>query len=156
MNFVMSSDTLFYHPKLQTMFNVLSDINWLSVLVAFIAYFLLGPLWYLFLFPKQYRISLGKAPDAQLSQDPIYIVGPAVCTLAITLTSTVLLYALNSTTYNDAVSFTVLVGVGYLVANTINIAINPNIPRPFLYGVITGSYHLIGTLLVSVILIAMK
>ncbi len=138
------------------MFTVLTAINWLSVLAAFIAYFLLGPLWYLFLAPKQYRVSLGRKPDEPQSSDPLYIVGPAVCTLIITLTSAVFVYALNLASYGDAIQFVLLVGIGYLVANTVNVAINPNIPRPFLYGLITGGYHLVGMVLVNMILVAMK
>jgi hypothetical protein len=49
-----------------------------------------------------------------------------------------------------------LVGVGCLVANTTNIAINPNIPRTFLYSAITGSYHLGGITLTCLILAAMR
>jgi hypothetical protein len=140
------------------MFNVLTSINWLSVLVAFVAYFLLGALWYLLLFPKPYRTSLGKTgePDAAQSQDPLYVVGPAVCALIITITCAVLLYTLRIDTYGNALRFALLVGVGYLVTNTVNIAINPNMPRPFFYGLITGSYHLLGMVLVNLILVAMK
>ena len=49
-----------------------------------------------------------------------------------------------------------MVGMGYLVANTVNIAINPNIPRPLLYGVISGGYFLAGITIVSIILVAMR
>jgi Protein of unknown function (DUF1761) len=135
---------------------ILTSVDWLSVLLAFVAYFLLGPLWYLLLFPKQYRVSLGRQPDEPQSSDPLFIVGPAVCSLLITLTSAVLFYALNITTYGNALLFATVIGVGYLVANTVNIAINPNIPRPFLYGFISGSYHLAGMVVVSLILVAMK
>ena len=140
------------------MFNVLTSINWLSVLVAFAAYFMLGALWYMVLFPKPYRASLGKQhePAAGQSQDPLYIVGPAVCALIITVTCAVLLYALHIDTYGTALRFALLVGVGYLVSNTVNIAINPNMPRPFFYGLITGSYHLAGMVFVNLILVAMK
>ena len=140
------------------MFNVLTSINWLSVLAAFVAYFLLGALWYLLLFPKPYRASLGKTsePDAGQSQDPLYVVGPAVCALLITITCAVLLYTLRIDTYGNALRFALLVGVGYLFTNTVNIAINPNMPRPFFYGLITGSYHLLGMVLVNLILVAMK
>ena len=87
---------------------------------------------------------------------PIFIVGPAVCTLIITLASALLLNALHIESYANALVFAVIVGVGYLVANTINIAINPNIPRPLLYGAISGAYHLVGVLMVSLILVAMR
>ncbi|QKZ14912.1 DUF1761 domain-containing protein [Spirosoma sp. KUDC1026] len=138
------------------MFNVLSDINWLSVLAAFVPYFLLGSLWYMLLFPKPYRISLGRDANEPQSLNPLYIVGPAVCALIITVTCAVLLQALNVTSYANALQFTLIVGLGYLFANTVNIAINPNIPRPFLYGLITGSYHLVGMALVNMILVAMR
>jgi hypothetical protein len=55
-----------------------------------------------------------------------------------------------------AVELSLVIGVGYLVANTFNIAINPNIPNPIQYGIITGSYHLIGITMASVILVVMK
>lgn len=138
------------------MFDVLSAINWLGVLAAFVAYFLLGPLWYLLLFPKQYRVSLGRKPDEPQPSDPLFIAGPAVCALIITLATAVLFYALNITTYGNALFFATLVGIGYLVANTVNIAINPNIPRPFLYGFVSGGYHLTGMLLVNLVLVAMR
>jgi len=140
------------------MFNVLTSINWLSVLVAFAAYFMLGALWYMVLFPKPYQASLGKEHEPAASQSPglLYVVGPAVCVLLITITCAVLLYALHIDTYGAALRFALLVGVGYLVSNTVNIAINPNMPRPFFYGLITGSYHLAGMMFVNLILVAMK
>lgn len=110
----------------------------------------------MFLFPTQYRVSLGRKPDEPQPSDPLFIVGPAVCALIITLTSAVLFYALNITTYGNAVLFATLIGIGYLVANTVNIAINPNIPRPFLYGFVSGGYHLTGMLLVNLVLVAMR
>ncbi len=140
------------------MFNVLTSLNWLGVAAAFAAYFLLGALWYLGLFPKAYRASLGKEnePNTGQNQQLLYIVGPAVCALIITITCAVLLHALHISSYGGALDFALLVGLGYLFANTVNIAINPNIPRPFFYGLITGSYHLVGMVLVNLILMALK
>lgn len=140
------------------MFNVLATINWLGVALAFGAYFLLGPLWYLLLFPKLYRAALGRAEEPETAQNPgpLYIVGPAVCALLITITCAILLTAFRIESYANAISFALLVGFGYLFTNTVNIAINPNIPRPFLYGLITGSYHLAGMLAVNLIMVALK
>jgi hypothetical protein len=138
------------------MFNVVSDIHWLSVLAAFVAYYLLGALWYLVLFPQTYKVSLGKANEALQNNSSLFIVGPAVCVLAIIVATTILFYALHLTSYGAALQLAALVGVGYLVANTTNIAINPNIPRPFLYSAITSSYHLGGITLTCLILAAMR
>jgi len=138
------------------MLNIFATINWLSVLAAFIAYFLLGPLWYLGLFAKPYRAALGKENEPVAPPAPIFIIGPAVCSLVVTVTCAVLLYALHINSYANALGFALLVGLGYLFANTVNVAINPNIPRPLFYGLITGSFHLVGVVLVSLILVAMK
>jgi hypothetical protein len=144
------------HFSPNPMLNVFTTINWLSVLAAFAAYFLLGSVWYLGLFPKAYRASLGKENEPAPKPEPLFIIGPAVCSLIVTITCAVLLYALQINSYGNAVGFALLVGFGFLVANTVNIAINPNMPRPLFYGLITGSFHLVGMVLVNLILVGMK
>jgi hypothetical protein len=131
------------------------NLNWISVLLAFAAYFLLGALWFTLLFSKQYKISLGRDNET-LPNKPIFIIGPAFCSLVITLATALLIYALNIQSFGGALAFSAVVGIGYLFANTINIAINPNIPRPILYGIISGTYHLVGIFMVSIIIVAMK
>ena len=138
------------------MFNVFVQINWLSVLCAFIPYFMLGALWFTLLFPRSYHLSLGKEMQPQQKPDLIFILGPALCCLVITIATAVLLYALQISTLNDALVFATIIGAGYLVANTVNIAINPNIPRPLLYGLISGAYHMTGITIVCIILVLMK
>ena len=137
------------------MMQAISSLNWFGVLLAFVPYFLLGALWFTVLFKKQYAISLGRENEQQQNLAPIFIVGPALCTLVITLTSALLLNALAINSYQGALLFALLVGIGYLVANTVNIAINPNIPRPLLYGAISGAYHLVGIVIVSLMLVFM-
>lgn len=138
------------------MINLLTDINWVSIAVAFMAYFFLGALWFTALFGKQYRASLGRENDRPQKPAPIFIIGPAICSLVITIAHSTLMHALNIQSYAVALEFAVIVGIGYLVANTVNIAINPNMPRPIFYGVISGAYHLVGIVMVSMILVMMK
>ncbi len=137
------------------MINQLTNLNWISIAIAFVVYFVLGALWFTLLFPKPYRISLGKENET-LPNKPIFIVGPALCTLVITVATAMLMYALNIQSFSEALGFSLFIGFGYLVANTTNIAINPNIPRPILYSIISGAYHLVGIVLVGIILVAMK
>jgi hypothetical protein len=137
------------------MISQFANLNWIGVLLAFAVYFVLGALWFTLFFSKPYKISLGKENET-LPNKPVFIAGPAICSLVITLASAVLLYALNIQSFSGAVEFSLVTGIGFLVANTVNIAINPNIPRPILYGIISGTYHLAGILLVNIILIAMK
>jgi len=138
------------------MITQLSNLNWISVAFAFVAYFILGALWFTLFFKKQYAISLGKENALPEKPAPIFIIGPAICSLIITITSAILIYALGINSYGQAIEFALIIGVGYLVANTVNIAINPNIPNPIHYGIISGAYHLVGILIVSIILVAMK
>lgn len=137
------------------MISQFAQLNWISVAIAFVAYFILGALWFTLFFPKPYRRSLGKENET-LPTKPIFIVGPALCSLVITIATAILLYALQISSFGSAIQFGLLIGIGLLVANTVNIAINPNIPKPILYGIISGSYHLVGILIVNVILIVMK
>ena len=131
-------------------------INWLGVLAAFVPYCMLGALWFTALFKKQYLTSLGKENAPEQKPAPIFIVGPMICCLVITLATALLVYALGISSYASAIELAFVIGIGFLAANTVNIAINPNIPRPLLYGLISGTYHLIGILIVCVILFAMK
>lgn len=108
------------------MFNVLGDISVLALLVAFVAYFVLGGVWFAAVFSKQYKASLGRAADAPQPSSLLFIVGPALCTAVVVVASSVLIEALDITAVGDAVVFALIVGIGYLVANTVNIAINPN------------------------------
>jgi hypothetical protein len=65
-----------------------------------------------------------------------------------------LLSSLGVTSYGGALAFGALVGFGYLAATTVNVAINPNIPRPLLYGLVSGGYFVVGSLLSCSILVA--
>lgn len=136
------------------MFDVLGDLNWVGILIGFIAFTLLGGVWFAVLFPRAYNRSLGRDPQAKPEGSPLFFAGPALTCLVITLTSAIMMAALEIDTPGNALLFGFIVGAGYLTANTVNIAINPNFPRPLLYAAISGGYNLIGSLIVSVILLA--
>jgi hypothetical protein len=138
------------------MFDALSNVRWVGVAAAFVPYFILGGLWFTVLFPKAYRASLGKEHAPQEKPAPLFIVGPAICSLFITITTAVLMKALHIESFGGGLQFGAVVGFGYLVANTVNIAINPNIPRPLFYGLISGGFHLTGILIVTTVLVAMR
>lgn len=137
------------------MINQFANLNWMGVFTVFVVCFLLGALWFTLFFSKWYKLSLGRA-DQTLANKPIFVIGRVLCCLVITVASAILIYALNIQTINEVFAFIAVVGIGFLVANTVNIAINPTIPRPILYRVISGAYHLVGISLVNFILVMMK
>ena len=138
------------------MTHTLSQLPWLGILVAFVTYSALGAVWFTALFRKQYLITLGRPTNEPQSKDPIYFVGPMVCNFLVILTSAILMNMLGITTYGAAISFALLVGFGYLVTNTMNIAINPNMPRPIVYGLLTGACHIVAIIAVCLVLVALK
>jgi hypothetical protein len=130
------------------------QVNWTAVIAAFVAYYALGALWFAGLFSRQYKASLGLPQSAKASTAPIFFVGPAVCTLLVVVVSAILMKGMNIASYGEAMIFGAVVGMGYMVATTINTAINPLFPRPLHYGLVSGGYHLVGMLVSCVILVA--
>jgi hypothetical protein len=138
------------------MFNVLLEMNWIAVVLATLALAMLGGVWFTVLFGKAYALALGKEGTPKEKPAPIFIIGPFVCGLVTTVSIAILVYALGIESIVDAMIFGGVVGIGLLASTTVNTAINPNIPRPLLYGLISGSYFLLSGLIVSVIVVAMK
>jgi hypothetical protein len=134
--------------------SALGSINWIAVLLAVVAYSALGGVWFAVLFAKPYAASLGRESLPQPAQPALFFGGPAVATLFVVITTATLMAALNIGAAADAVVFALVVGVGYLAANTVIIAINPNMPRPLFYGLISGAYHLVGIVVTALIVVA--
>ena len=130
-------------------------VNWLAVLAASVAHFVLGGLWFAALFAKPYAQALGIADRAPQKPGAIFMIGPFVCGAITIATTAVLLRALGITTFGDGLALGMLVGVGYLSAMTLNIAINPLFPRPFAYALVNAPMFVIGSLMASAILVAM-
>lgn len=138
------------------MFNAIGGINWLGVLVAAAASFLIGGAWFMGLFPKQYARALGKEHAPKQKPALIFLAGPFVCNLVVAAATAILVRMLWIDSMRDAVSFGAFLGLGFLAATTVNTGINPNIPRPLLYGLVSGAYFFISSIVVTVILVALR
>ncbi|WP_342153275.1 DUF1761 domain-containing protein [Methylorubrum sp. SB2] len=134
----------------------LSHVNWLAVAVASVAHFILGAAWFVGLVGKHYPVVLGIADRPQEKPGPLSLIGPFLCTAVTVAASAILLRALGITTYGDALVLGALVGIGYLVPMTLNIAINPLFPRPFAYTALNAPFFVIGSLMSCAILLAMS
>lgn len=138
------------------MFNVIGQINWLGVTAATLAAAVLGAVWFTALFGKSCTFALGREGKPPFKMTPIFMAGPFVCGLVTTIASAILMRALGIDSFGDALLFGIVVGIGFLAATTVNTGINPNIPRPLLYGVISGSYFLVAGVITSLILVAIR
>lgn len=138
------------------MFDVLADINWLGFALAAVVSIGLAGLWFAVVIAKPYLVALGREDAPAPQNDLVANLGPVVCTLLVTLTTAVLVEALDLTAVGDAITFGVLVGIGYLGAMTFQIALNPNFPRPLYYGLLNAPYFVLSAVLSSVILVGLR
>jgi hypothetical protein len=136
--------------------DVMFHVNWPAVLAASVANFLLGGIWFAALVGKVYPIALGIADRAPQKDGPLSLIGPFVCGAVTIVTSAMLLRALNITGYGAALELGLLIGLGYFVPMTLNIAINPLFPRPFFYTLLNAPYFILGSMLSCVILVALS
>ena len=138
------------------MFDVLGDINWLGFALAAIVSIGLAGLWFAVVIAKPYLVALGREDAPAPQNDLVANLGPVVCTLLVTLTTAVLVEALELTAVGDAITFGLIVGIGYLGAMTFQIALNPNFPRPLYYGLLNAPYFVLSAVLSSVILVGLR
>jgi hypothetical protein len=138
------------------MLSSIVEINWLAVLAATLASFVLGGIWFLLIAAKWYAAALGRDYSPDEKPGLIFIIGPLACTFITTVTSALFIETLNISSLGGAVLFGVIVGIGYHAATMTNIAINPNFPRPFMYSAVNAPFFLISSILVSIILTAMR
>lgn len=136
------------------MFNVLADINWLGFAIALVVSVVLAGVWFAVVIAKPYLVALGREAEPAPQNDMVRNLGPVVCTLIVTLTTAVMVEALGITSTGDALTFGLIIGVGYLSAMTFQIALNPNFPRPLYYGLLNAPYFIISTVASSMILVA--
>ncbi len=118
------------------MVDAFADLNWLAVIVASIAYFVLGGIW----FPLIVKRAYIRALESEMRSGTLSLVGPLSCITLTTITCALLIRLMGVASYAGAVEFGLLVGIGYLTPMTVNIAINPLFPRPFLYSAINAPY----------------
>lgn len=138
------------------MFAVLADINWIAVAIAFVISAVLAGVYFAVLIAKPYVVALGRQDAPKPPSSALANFGPVVCVLVTTITTAVLLRALDVASIGDAVVFGLIVGIGYLTAMTFQIAINPNLPRPVLYALINAPYFVVTSVISSVVLVAMR
>lgn len=138
------------------MFNVATELNWWAVVLAIVAYFVLGALWFTPLFGRLYDSALGTVRQKNQSWSLIYYLGPFIGSVVVTLATAVLVEALDMEALSDALLFGLIAGVGYGASVSFTNAINPVTPRPLLYGAITGGYHVVGIVLVALILVGLN
>jgi hypothetical protein len=134
-------------------FSFLGDVNWLAVIVATIAYFALGGIWYAPpVFGKAWQRSMGYQMPAGQRPNPAVFLSPLITCFVASASLGALAKATGSTTIGDGICLGLFTGVGIAAAVLFVTAIfEPTKPQRMTWFAITGSYHALGILIASVI-----
>lgn len=100
------------------LFDYFADLNWLAVLVAAIAYFALGAIWYSnALFGRQYRAAIGAEGDGQMPTKSLVInfVGWFVAATALALIS----HGIGADDWLDGAVLGLVASFGFIGTNRI-------------------------------------
>lgn len=134
----------------------MNRVNPFGIIAATVLVSVLGGIWFSTIFGKVYATVLGRAYDPKAKMPPLFYAGPMICMLMTVITSAFLMRALGIASLGAAVEFGAVVGTGYLGANAINMGINPNIPRPIAYGLLSAGYFFLSSVLISMTLYGLR
>lgn len=136
---------------------LVDGLGWGGIAAGTLAYFVLGAPWFApFGFGKLWDRALGFERPAGMKFPPLYYVGPLLGCFVATVAMAVLLNAMGIEAKDEAAIFGLITGVGVAGSVSFVNAITPKVPKPFLYGAVTGGYHAVGLVLASVILTALR
>jgi uncharacterized protein DUF1761 len=134
-------------------FKVLGDLNWLAAIVAGIAYFSLGAVWFMpATFGKAWQRSIGWEMPGDQRPGSAFYVGPLMTCLISAIAEGMLAQASGSDTFGEGVVLGLVTGVG--IAGTVLFVtgvFDPKKPEPMTWFGITAGYHLVGLLIASII-----
>jgi hypothetical protein len=126
--------------------------NWLGVIAATLAYYLLGAIWFTPLFGRAWDRAIGFQRPERWRPAALYYLGPLAGCFIATLATSALVGSLGAGSVVQAAALGLVVGVGYGTTVSVVNAITPHTPRPLLLGSVTGAYHAVGITLAAVIL----
>lgn len=133
--------------------DVLSDLNWLAVIVAALAYFMLGALWYAPpIFGNAWMKAAGLSMEGEGPGPAIYV-APFVGALVATIATAMLAMATASDTASEGLVLGIVIAVGFaatLIGTTaVFESTKPNAAR---WAMISAGYHAVGIVIAAVIM----
>ncbi len=134
-------------------FDTLGDLNWLAVIVAALAYFAIGALWYSpVLFGNIWMASAGRSTEGEAPGAAIYAV-PLVGSLLSAIAVGMLVAATGTDTIGEGLVLGLVVAIGFVVAIVgVTATFESTKPKPGVWGATTAGYHVVGVLVAASIL----
>lgn len=134
-------------------FDTLSDLNWLAVIVAAVAYFALGALWYAPpVFGNTWMRSIGWEPSEEERPNIGFYLFPLIANVVMAIAIGMLAKATGTDTFGEGVVLAIVVAIGVgAMLMLITAAFDPKAPRKWTWFGVTGGYHVVGLALTAII-----
>jgi hypothetical protein len=135
-------------------FSSLDDLNWLAVLVAALAYFVVGAAWYApALFGNVWTRAGGlEMPEGQ-RPNPVVFVTPLVGSILAAIALGMLAVATETDSIGEGVVLGLVTGVGFAIGiSFVTAQFESNKPNRMVWGAVNAGYHFVGTLVAAVII----
>jgi hypothetical protein len=139
-------------------FDLLEDVKWLAVLLAALAYFVIGAIWYA---PPVLGKSWGAAGGMDMPAEgrrpgpAIYIV-PLIGSVLSAIALGMIAVATRTDTVGEGIVLGLVVGVGFAISiSLVTATFESNKPNQMVWGSINAGYHLVGNVVAAIIIAAM-
>lgn len=136
-------------------FDALNDLNWLAVIVAALAYFAVGAVWYAPPVFGNMWMGAGGTTREQADEGP----GPAVYAVPLigSVLSAIALGMLAAVSGTDTLSEGIVLGfvaaVGFALSiSLVTATFESTKPKPMLWGAVNAGYHIVGTVIAGAII----
>jgi hypothetical protein len=136
-------------------FDVLGELNWLAVIVAAVAYFVLGAIWYappVLGKPWMAAGGMEMPADDQRPGPGIYLV-PLIGSVLSAIALGMLAEASDTDTAGEGLVLGLVTAVGFALAIAlITATFETNKPKPMVWGAINAGYHALGIIVAALII----
>ena len=135
-------------------FGVLGDLNWIAVIVAGLAYYALGALWYAQpVFGRAWQQSMGWEPPADYRPAPTMYLVPLVTCLVSAIAVGMLAEGTATDTFAEGICLGLVVGIGIAATGLfVTGFFDPLKPKPMTTTSINAGYQVVGILIAAIII----
>jgi hypothetical protein len=135
-------------------FDVLSDLNWLAVLVAALAYFALGAAWYAPpVFGRVWMTAGGMSmPEPGARPSPAIYLTPLVGSVLSAVALGMLAKASDTDTFLEGIVLGLVVAIGFAISIAfVTAQFESEKPKPMVWGAVNAGYHVVGNLVAAIV-----
>jgi len=136
-------------------FDVLGDLNWIAVIVAAVAYFVIGAIWYAPPVMGNRWMAAGgieMPADGQRPGPGIYLV-PLIGSVLSAIALGMLAEATGTDTAGEGVVLGLVVAIGFALAiSLVTATFESGKPKPMVWGALNAGYHMVGIIVAAVII----